>query len=194
MRKGAENGRFIVDTLKDRLTKDLRQAVKEWSKKPYVQIKGKKLKYRKDVINPEIIKKFQMNIRNTFETYTKKDSKYGVPSNIHNIAVTEVRSNIDEIKYKYTERLLQRNDDLEAWKRWKHNRRLSKKYRFGHMMADGQTVKINEEFAINTYKEVKGFLYPTGVVRCRYPHDPRLPLKEIVGCNCEYEIIIKIKR
>lgn len=187
LKKSAEKGQFITDTLKDKLTSDLRQSLAEWVKKP----RTRKFFSRKDKLDAGIINDFQNRIMDTFTSYTKRDKKYGVPSNIRNIAVTEIRSNINEIKYAYTDRLLKNNVNLEAKKRWRHNKRLSKKYRFGHFQANGQTVNMNEDFVINTYKEIKGQLHFAGVVRCSHPHDSRLPLSEIISCSCDYDIIIK---
>ncbi len=193
MKKSAEHGKFIVDTLKDKLTTDLRQSIEKWTKKPYETYRRQFKLYKKPVVNPEIIDNFEKKIKDTFETYTKKDLKYGVPGNIHNIAVTEIRSNVDEIKYKYAEELLRRNDNLEAWKKWLHYKFLSKKFRPGHREANGQMVKFNEDFKINVYKEIKGQYVFMGVVSCSHPHDSRLPLDQIISCNCGYVIIIRRK-
>lgn len=43
--------------------------------------------------------------------------------------------------------------------------------RHDHAVADGQRVKVGGEFTIGGYK-------------AKYPHDPRLPAKESIGCRC----------
>ena len=188
--KGAEHGKFIVDTLKDRLTKDLRESLNQFTAKTgeqrYITRRGK----RAGLINPKVVKDFRNAITNTFENYTKKDPKYGVPSNIRNIAVTEVRSTIDTMKYKYGETLLEKNKDLEAWKVWRHNPNLSKEYRKGHHEADGQRVKFNQDFIIRDYKKIKGKDVYQGTVRMQYPHAQGIPLDQLIGCNCDYYIIV----
>jgi len=188
--KSAQSGKFIIDTLKDRLTNDLRTSIQDYLKKPYVRRFGI---FKRDRINPDIIKDFQNKIKGTFEGYTKKDPRYGVPGNIRNIAVTEVRSAVDTIKYSYGQTLLQKNKDLEAFKIWIHNDRLSKVNRRGHKEADRQRVGWDEDFIINAYKKVKGKLYFVGKIRTPHPHHQSMPLDEKIGCSCDYEIMIRRK-
>jgi hypothetical protein len=191
--KSAESGKFILDTLKDRLTKDLRSTLDTFTEKTgeqrYIRRRGKLA----GTINPKVINDFQKSIRNTFENYRKTDPKYGMPTNIHNIAVTEVRTTINNAKRLYTETLLRKNKDLKARKKWRHNASLSKEERRGHAEADGQEVGFNELFTINTYRKVKGKLIYTGKVQCQHPHSDDLDIGEKCGCNCDYYIIVRRK-
>jgi hypothetical protein len=191
--KSAESGKFIMDTLKDRLTKDLRTTLDTFTEKTgeqrYIRRRGKLA----GTINPKVIKDFQKSIRGTFENYRKIDPKYGMPSNIHNIAVTEVRTVVNNAKRAYTETLLRKNKDLEAKKKWRHNKSLSREPRRGHQEADGQEVGFNEMFVLNTYKMVKGKRIYTGKIQCQHPHSEELPLDEKVSCNCGYYIIVRRK-
>ena len=75
-RKGIEQGRIISDTLRDKLTKDLRDTVSQ-----YLQTGKNSMQYKKGErrgkINPELVKQFRARIEQTYSAYTKPD-KTGV--------------------------------------------------------------------------------------------------------------------
>jgi dsDNA-binding SOS-regulon protein len=194
-RKAAERGELIKDTLRDKLTGDLRQSVDAWNKRKEGPLitrifrKGRSI----DAINPKLIKNFEKNIKGTFDGYTKKDPVLGMPTNIHTIAVTEVRSTINEIKGEYAARVLKENPDVEVTKEWRHNKSLSKEPRPGHVKINGTKVGQNEKFHVERYTKKKGKWVMTGITLMKYPHDPDAPPDQVISCNCDYILRIRKK-
>lgn len=182
--KAAEKGDYISETLRTRLEKDLRDTIKEF------QATGKsKMEIQRGVstgkINPELIKIFQSKISGTFESYVKKDKLTGVPGNIKNIAVTEIRSTVGMIKDQYKFELLRQNPHIKMEKTWIHNKRLSKEPRKTHMALDRMTLPVETKFRVD--KEDG-----TGYDMMNRPHDPDASPGNVIGCNCDiiYKAII----
>ena len=190
VRKAAEQGEMIRDSLRDSLTKDLRQSLFD-TDTPYLKKRG----VTAGRINPALINKFEKNIRQTFSTYARKDPKLGVPSNVHQIAVTEVRGTINDTKEVFTKKMLDENPRLVAKKKWIQNRSLAKEPRRGHTIVDGTLVDFDSFFKVPLYKKENGRNIKVGVTLMRYPHDPTAPASQVVGCNCDYDIVVtKIRK
>lgn len=124
VRKGAEDGKMITDTLRDVLTRGLRKAITD---------------------NPnnteKAIEQMQSHIKNTFTTYTT--------SHVKMIAVTEVRSSVDLSKAEYVRELISRNPNkLRVTKKWIHNDHLVKTPRLTHKAIDGEKVLFSQPFSI----------------------------------------------
>lgn len=124
VRKGAENGKMITDTLRDTLTRGLRKAITD---------------------NPndteKAITQMQSHIKDTFATYTTSHAKM--------IAVTEVRSSVDLSKAEYVRELIARNPNkLRVTKKWIHHDHLVKVPRLTHKAIDGEKVLFNQPFSI----------------------------------------------
>lgn len=124
VRKGAEDGRMITDTLRDVLTRGLRKAITD---------------------NPndteKAIAQMQSHIKDTFTTYTTSHAKM--------IAVTEVRSSVDLSKAEYVRELVARNPNrLRVTKKWIHHDHLVKVPRPTHKAIDGEKVLFNQPFSI----------------------------------------------
>jgi hypothetical protein len=85
IRRATSRGDMITENLKNKLTQDLRDIL---SKPDYLRRRGALAGTLKD----SAISEFQDKIKQTFEGYTRIDPSIGVPPNIRNIAVTEVRS------------------------------------------------------------------------------------------------------
>lgn len=184
--KSAEHGKQITESLRDQLQRNLRDTMKEFSgtgeNKMEIQ-RGRTT----GKINPKLIKDFQDRIQETFVSRTKKDPETGVPGNVRNIAVTEIRSAIDDIKQTYTERLLEKNPNLEATKTWLQNKSLSRVPRKGHGRVNGTTIQKNEKFKV--YREdLKNFDYMDR------PHDPDAILEQKIGCSCDIIYKARIKQ
>jgi hypothetical protein len=181
--KAAEKGNYITQTLRDRLTQDLRDTLQKMPS-------GTKL-------NQSLVKEFKSKIKDTFSNYTKDDPKLGVPTNIRNIAVTETKYAVNNIRKIYMNELVARNPDLEYKKTWKHYKTYSKVYRRGHEEQNGKTIVMNEKFAVNEFKYHKGRWIKTGkIIMMDHPHDDQVnELGEKIGCSCEvkYTIIKKAK-
>lgn len=124
VRKGAEDGKMITDTLRDTLTRGLRKAITD---------------------NPnnteKAIAQMQSYVKDTFTTYTTSHAKM--------IAVTEVRSSVDLSKAEYVRELIARNPNrLRVTKKWVHNDHLVKTPRLTHKTIDGEKVLFNQPFSI----------------------------------------------
>lgn len=184
LRKAAQSGKSITQTLQTELQNNLRQTLLEHDEKGKPRLETKTGK-----INQELVKKFREKITNTFESRTKRDKKTGVPPNVKQIATTEVRSTINDIKENYNRELLKRNPGSTMMKTWLHNRQLSKKPRIGHMELNKKEVVMDEKFKVNVYNH-KG--KRTGTVLMDRPHDSRAPADEVIGCNCDivYKLIV----
>lgn len=124
VRKGAEDGKMITDTLRDVLTRGLRKAITD---------------------NPndteKAIAQMQSHVKDTFTTYTTSHAKM--------IAVTEVRSSVDLSKAEYVRELISRNPNrLRVTKKWVHHDHLVKVPRPTHKAIDGEKVLFNQPFSI----------------------------------------------
>jgi hypothetical protein len=189
IKKTIEHRKLISQTLKDKLTKNLRDMMIE---KDYIIRTG----INAGKINPKFIKEFQNNIKNTFEEYTKKDPRIGTPTNIRNIAITEVRSAVNEIKKEYVSKMLQKNPDVKTMKKWIHNTSLSrnkKDVRLPHVeIAEEPAIPFNQDFVLNQYNitQRNGVKIYTkiGEVSMSHPHDKKGGAENLVGCHCDWEI------
>lgn len=124
VRKGAEDGKMITDTLRDTLTRGLRKAITD---------------------NPndteKAITQMQSHVKDTFATYTTSHAKM--------IAVTEVRSSVDLSKAEYVRELVARNPNkFRVTKKWIHHDHLVKVPRLTHKAIDGEKVLFNQPFSI----------------------------------------------
>jgi len=163
VRKGAEQGLLLSDELRDQLTGNLRKAVIE-SGFTYERgnIAGK--------VNQKTINNFRKQIETTFKNYTGVDPKIGVPTNLNTIAVTEVRSSVNDAKFKFSESVASKND-LIAVKFWEHNPSLSKEPRPVHAEIEVRSkqnpIPLDEVFVLSNGTEMQDlssyllfFLYP----------------------------------
>lgn len=181
IRKAAERGKRLTDDLRDSLTGNLRDTLQDFDKtgkQSFITRRG----VAAGRINPELVERFEGRITKTFWNYTKRDPSYGIPANIHDIAVTEVRSAADNIKWEYVKALRKRNEKAWFLKRWKHNKSLSKEPRPHHMAIDGQEAELEEPFVLGNG------------VRIMYPHDPEADAEEVINCHCDFDVIISMPR
>lgn len=179
--KAAEKGNYITQTLRDKLTNDLKTVLK---KVPA----GTKL-------NQSLVKEFRNTIKSTFEGYTKRDPRYGVPSNIRNISVTEMKSAVNNIRKVYMDELINRNPDMYYKKEWRHYKTYSKQYRRGHYEKNGEVKEMNEPFLVNEYKKIKGKWRRTeNIIKMDRPHDPKANAGQVIGCSCEIKYKIYFKK
>lgn len=189
--KTAEKGELIRDTLRDRLTKSLRETLREFPEESYVTRRGAKA----GRINPKLVDKFEKDITKTFANYTRRHKEYGMPKDIHGIAVTEVRSAINNIKNTYTQTMMEKNPDIEVKKKWIHNKALSKQPRRGHIQtANRKAINYNDYFKVPLYEEKKGRLVKMGETLMKFPHDPTAPLKQVINCHCDYDVIVSRRK
>lgn len=192
VRKGAERGELLTDALRTELDKQLRGVLQDLKKRKepvYITRRGAKA----GRISPVAIDEFEKRIRQTFVNYTRKDKRYGVPSNIHTIAVTEVRSTVSEMKHQYNEQLLKRNPDkLKLFKRWIHNPTLSQEPRPHHMQMDGRTKPGAQPFSVRRKIKKKGKWVQIGWTKMMRPHDPSAPPDQVINCNCDIDYFMRL--
>lgn len=185
--KAAEKGELIRDTLRDRITKSLRETLREFPEESYVTRTGAKA----GRINPKLVDKFDKDIRTTFTNYTRRHKDFGMPKNVHGIAVTEIRSSINNIKNSYTQKMIETNPDIEVKKKWIHNESLSKVPRRGHgQMARRKAILYNDYFPVPLYREKKGRLVKMGITMMKHPHDPTAPAEQVIECHCDFDVVV----
>jgi|WetSurMetagenome_2_1015567.scaffolds.fasta_scaffold20333_8 hypothetical protein len=193
IKKGAEQGKLIRDTLRDALTKNLRDTLAEHHGKGLASMVAKRGSTA-GRIQPDLIDSFQRAIESTFEGYTKRGIANGVPDNIHLIAIMEVRGTVNEIKDNYIARMIAVNPGYEVRVKWIHNDRLVKIPRQSHKVLDGTSVPYGESFRVPYIVLEKGKQVLKGIDYIRYPHSPDCPARQKFGCNCEAEYFIKKRK
>lgn len=195
IRKGAEQGTILSDTLRDRLTKDLRDTLNQFTPKTGEAKFLKRRGAEAGKINNKLVIQFEKTISNTFKNYTKKDPKYGMPPNIHNIAVTEMRSTINTIKSQYTAKMLEENPDMIVLKQWIQNRSLAVEPRKGHgIVSSRKPIPLNKYYNVPHYIKKGKKLIRVRTDLMMHPHDPDAPADTVIGCNCEEVHIIRWKK
>lgn len=171
LNKTVQDGRLITNTLKESLIKDLRDSLTENRS----TISSGKHAGR---VNPKLVDAFKEKITETFSNYVEDNPRLEMPANIHTIAVGEVRSTVNQTKDNYTKEFVKQNPQFTMAKRWLHNPKLSRKPRPHHAEAE---VEYKDGIPVN-----ENFVLSTGV-SLRYPHDPKAPIEEVAGCNCDVE-------
>jgi hypothetical protein len=185
--KANESVDGISGNLRTSLTQKLRDTMNEF------EGKHREKTYLKKRINPKLEDEFEDKIKRTFRSYVKRDEILGMPSNIHAIAVTELRSAISNAKQNIAQRMKEQNPELAIKKRWIHNPHLSKdpkNIRPGHRATNNKVVPLHVAFIIPVYKSIDSRNYKIGEVAMMYPHDPYAPADQVISCHCdcEYEV------
>jgi len=194
LRKAAEQGDLITDTLRDRLTGDLRDTLKQFTPKTGEPTYLKRTGAKAGTINQDLIDQFQDRITRTFKSYAKKDPRWGVPPNVRAIATTEMRGTINGIKREYMEQLVEKNDEIVARKRWIHHRSLSKVFRKGHAEKDRVSLPVNTPFRVKYYKVVKTRYVYQYTTSMQAPHDAAAPGEQVINCNCGIEYFTRVRK
>lgn len=194
--KAAENGKLLTDNLRQSLNKDLRDTLTTFTEKTGEQNFIARRGRTAGQINPKLIDQFEQKITNTFKTYTKKDPKYGVPSNVRDIAVTEMNSTVNNLKANYMNQAIESNPDLISSKKWLHHPERSKKRpRKGHSIVGSQKPRpFDKPFKVPNYRDIGGRQVRVGYVWMDYPHDPNAPLDQKVNCHCEVTYFIRWRK
>lgn len=191
LRKGADRGKMLTDALRDKLSKNLRDSVKQY------MIGGKEsMQYQRGEqrgrMKPELVKQFQKSIMQTFEGYTKSHGGE-VPANIKTIATTEVRSAISDMKHEYATNLVKENaGKLDVVKRWVHHDNLSAEARPGHARMDGKKVPLNQAFSVPMLRRKGKLIVNTGTCRMLHPHATDAPAEEVINCHCECDYVTQV--
>jgi hypothetical protein len=190
--KSAQNGTIIGDTLRDALTAKLRDRMKTWTTETgtpnLVRLKGK----AKGEVNPRLIKAFERDISEVYSGYTKRDPKLGMPTNVHAIAVTEVRSTVNGFSRQYASALQDKNPALRVLKKWRHDDSLSKQSRPGHKALNGRVIGLPEKFHVKEFRRRGNRWIPTGrTIDMDGPHDPTAPPDQTICCSCSQVILAR---
>jgi hypothetical protein len=174
--KAADRGKKLTDEIRDKITKDLREVLHPGVIRRRGTLAG--------TVNPKAIKQFEEKLKTSFQGYTKKDPSYGVPSNAHNIAVTEVRINADAMKNEYTKKLIEKNEGkLRVMKSVRKNNYLVKEPRPEHEKLAASTQRKPIPFDQNyIYKTMEGV-----VISTPHMHHSSMPANQVIGCQCEDE-------
>lgn len=184
--KGANQGKILSDNLRDRLTKNLRDTLNDFTPKTKEPKFLKRRGEERGKINTKLIEEFESRIQETFTNYTKRDKALKMPTNIHEIAVTEMRSSIDSMKEGYVNELKKKNKDtLKMVKTWIHNKSLSKKFRRGHRNLNEKSKPMDEPFKVGLYKRIGKRWYLIRTDEMMRPHDPNASADQVIGCSCE---------
>jgi len=195
IRKGAEQGTILSDTLRDSLTKDLRATLNQFTPKTGEAKFIKRRGVQAGKTNEKLIAQFEKTIKGTFKGYTKKNPRFGMPTNIHSIAVTEMRSTINTIKSQYTTKMLQKNPDMIVRKRWIQNRSLAVEPRKGHgIVSARKPIPLNKYYNVPHYIKKGKKLVRVRTDLMMHPHDPDAPADAVIGCNCEELHVIRWKK
>lgn len=174
LNKTVQDSRLITSTLRNALITDLRTSLEE---NRSTLASGKNA----GRVNPKLVDAFKDKITETFSNYVEENPRLDMPANIHTIAVGEVRSMVNQTKDNYTKEFVKQNPQFTMMKRWLHNPKLSRKPRPHHAEAEEDYVDgipVNENFVLSTG------------VSLRYPHDPKAPIEEVAGCNCDVEYFL----
>lgn len=163
--KAAENGRLLTKTLREKMRKAVKEVMLEEG-----------ISTTRGTVPKSLSAKVEKRFQETFKEYAERNPKYGMPTNVHTIAVTEARSAANGIRREYMDAVAQETD-RQLLKRWKHNADMSKHPRGNHRAMDGKEVKAGRKFKL---KGADGRTYLTDG-----PHAPELPIGEKAGCNCE---------
>ncbi len=188
--KAAESGKAISDTIRQKLGDKLRQVLKDEKGPHYIRRRG----IGAGTLNPKAIANLEKGIREVFETYTKKDPKLGIPSNIHTIAVTEIRTTVNNIKRSYIESVQKQNPGAKIKKEWIQNKMLTKEPRRGHSRVNGSVKELSEKFQVPVYNKIGKRYYISGYVSMSGPHDETASKDQKIGCQCELKYTIQMPK
>jgi hypothetical protein len=173
--KAAEKGKLLTQTLREKIRSDVKNTLLEEG-----------ISTTRGTVPKNLTKKLEKQLTETFKEYTKSNPKYGMPSNVHTIAVTEARTVANQIRLEYTREVAKQTPDHQVKKTWIQNRGLSREPRDSHARVDGQERDIDKPFRL---KGKDGNLYsPNG------PHDAMLPASETIGCNCELSFRFSLRK
>jgi hypothetical protein len=165
--KAAEKGKLLTKTIRDLLKNDIKQT-----------LLSENITTKRGYVNKNIQKKLQKKIIETFQNYTERNKKFKVPNNVRNIAVTESRFVINNIRHEYVKRISNEvKNNFLIKKKWIQNKSLSKNPRESHTkLHNSRAILLNEQFNVNGHLAYS-------------PHDVRLPASETIGCSCELKYI-----
>lgn len=179
----------------DGISNNLRMALTEKLREKVNTFLGwhKEQTYLKKRINGKLESEFEDEVRQTMHNYIRRDPSFGMPSNIHAIAVTELRTAISNIKRNVADRIREDNPGIMPKKTWIHNAHLSKdikNIRPGHKKMNGNVIPMDAVFDVPVIVKIGGTNFQIGTVPMAGPHDPNAPIDQLVSCHCDLEYTI----
>jgi hypothetical protein len=179
LRKAAQDGELLMDTLRERLQGRLRQALEDHYAKPGAKWERREGRGRLD---PELVDSFEAAVHQAMDPYCRRHG-LAAPANCRAIAETELRSADSMAKEAFAQAVAAANHT--RWrivKVWVHHPHLSRtEPREGHAMADGQSRGLGDPFSVPLVE--KGTV--RGHLSMAHPHDPAAPVGEVISCHCE---------
>jgi hypothetical protein len=144
--------------------------------------------YLKKRINGKLEREFEDDVRDTMRSFTRKDPDFGMPSNIHAIAVTELRTTIANIKRNVADQIRAENPGIIPKKTWIHNPHLSKNIkniRLGHKAMNEKSLPMDSVFDVPLIVSIGGNNFQIGTTPMMAPHDPNAPASQLISCHCD---------
>jgi len=167
--KAADQGQLLMETVRDRIRKDVKQSMLEHG-----------INNKSGKINKNIARTLRKKLNDTFDGYTKKDPKFNKPTNVETIAVTETNSVANSVRHEYAKQAADSAKDsgFVMVKEWVHNGSRKGNPREGHEELDGVQVPLDGTFTIDDEKEKKSY-------EVQRPYDASLPASQVINCHCE---------
>ena len=191
LRKAAQDGDMISNTLRDKLTNKLRAALSEKDKSGRLKFIGPDGR-----VSPKAVKRLRSEMAGVYKWYTGRRGKKGeLPSNLEAIATTEIRSAADAAKAKYNELFAEHNSDIgRMTKTWRQNRSLSHEPRPAHTYVHGRTVKMSELFNVPIMVKRKGRWIRKGWEKMAHPHAAGASPESTINCHCDVDYTFTLKK
>lgn len=166
--KAATQGELIMKTVRERMRKDVSQAMIETG-----------INTKHGTINKNMRKALKRNLNDTFDGYTKRDPKFNRPNNIEAIVVTETQSVANQVRKDYAKAVSDTVQDsgFKMTKTWIHNRPRKSTPRQNHAFMHGTEIDLDDFFEL---LGADGVLYNVDG-----PYDSKLPASEVITCRCE---------
>lgn len=188
-RKGAERGKLMADSLRERLAQDLRDTMSAFRTKTglpgYVRRRGRE----KGHIHPDLARELEARIVRTFDGYSRVDPEIGVPRNVRAIAITEAKSVVNDVKFRYFHRLFEANPKMRMRKRWVHHPSMSKHPRPGHAAMHGREIDMDDMFEVPQFE---GGARTGRVTLMSHPHDEQAGPEDVINCNCDMDYLARL--
>jgi hypothetical protein len=182
-----QKSKTVTENMRGALTVKLRNTIREFEAKKRVKT------YVKQRIHPDLEENMEEKLRDFFRNYTHKDPRVGMPSNVHAIAVTELRGAINNAKRAVADQIKSMNPQLAMKKRWIHNPQLSmepENIRIGHARMNGKTILFEKQFLVPIYRWVGSKAIKVGETYMDGPHDPNAPAEQNCSCHCDCEYFV----
>lgn len=180
IRKAADNGQLMSKTRRA----EMNDIIKRVLKTKQIETKG-------GLVSKSIHLEVKKELNKYFANYTKNSPPFGIPKNLHAIAVTETKGAINNMRHEYMKASsdISKKEGFAIYKKWRHNASLSlskgTQSRPNHIaMARQKAIPMESQFELILLdSKVK--------VSINNPHDSTLPASEVISCNCDVYYFFK---